>query len=150
MKTLIAAAGLAVLMAGAVPAKPAAQDWPNRPVRLIVAYPAGALTDITARVLAQELSVRLGQPFIVENKPGASGMVGAQIVAKAQPDGYTLVVAFTAEIATDQLLNRHMSYDPAKDFAPVSLLVRAPLVLAAHPSFEASTVPQLIDMAKAR
>jgi tripartite-type tricarboxylate transporter receptor subunit TctC len=127
-----------------------AQDWPNRPVRLIAPFPAGALTDITARVLAQELSVRLGQPFVVENRPGASGMIGAQIVAKAEPDGYTLLVGSAAEIALDQLLNREMSYDPAKDFAAVSLLVWTPLVLAAHPSFEASTVGQLIDMAAAR
>src|SRR5262249_43767822 len=92
-----------------------AQDWPQRPVKLVVPYPAGGGTDIVARVLAQKLGDTLGQRFIVENKSGASGMVGAQSVAKGEADGYTFLVASPAEIALNQYLFKEMTYDPLKD-----------------------------------
>jgi tripartite-type tricarboxylate transporter receptor subunit TctC len=125
-----------------------AQEWPTRPVHLIVPYSAGGGTDTVARVLAQKLSVSFGQQFVVENKPGASGMIGAAVVAKAAPDGYTLLVASPAEIALNQNLFTTMTYDPLKDFAPVTLLAWTPLVLAAHPSFPASTPQELVTLAK--
>jgi tripartite-type tricarboxylate transporter receptor subunit TctC len=113
-----------------------------------VPYPAGGGTDIIARVLGQKLSEAFGQTFIVENKPGATGMIGAQTVAKGNPDGYTFLVATSAEIALDQHLFANMAYDPAADLTPVTLLAWTPLVLVAHPGLQASTPDELIDLAR--
>lgn len=125
-----------------------ADNWPARPVHLVVPYAAGGGTDTVARILAQKLSIALGQQFIVENKPGASGMIGAAAVAKSAPDGYTLLVASPAEIALNQNLFTTMTYDPLKDFAPITLLAWTPLILAAHPDFPASTPQELVALAK--
>ncbi|HWK00502.1 MAG TPA: tripartite tricarboxylate transporter substrate binding protein [Xanthobacteraceae bacterium] len=125
-----------------------AQEWPSRSVHLIVPYAAGGGTDTVARVLAQKLSNELGQQFVVENKPGASGMIGAALVAKSAPDGYTLLVASPAEIALNQNLFPTMTYDPLKDFSPITLLAWTPLVMAAHPDFPASTPQELVALAK--
>jgi tripartite-type tricarboxylate transporter receptor subunit TctC len=127
-----------------------AQDWPQRPVRLIVPFAAGGGTDIVARVLAQRLGETFGQSFVVENKPGASGMIGAELVAKGEADGYTFLVASPAEIALNQHLYPTIAYDPLRDFAPITLLAWTPLVFAAHPSFPAATVAQLVDLARSR
>ncbi len=132
------------------PAVAAAQSWPERPVRLIVPYAAGGGTDIVARVLGQKLGEALHQPFLVENKPGASGMIGAGYVAKSDPDGYTLLVASPAEIALNQNLFPSVPYNSQHDFAPITLLAWTPLVLAAHPSFPASTLPELVTLARAQ
>ena len=102
------------------------------------------------RVLAQKLSGILGQQFIVENRPGASGMIGATVVAQSNPDGYLLLVASPAEVALNQNLFKNMTYDPAKDLTPITLLAWTPLVLAAHPSFPASTPQELIKLAQAQ
>src|SRR5262245_48811057 len=107
-----------------------AQEWPQRPVRLVVPFPAGGGADTVARVLAQKLGDALGQRFFVENKTGASGMVGAQAVAKGEADGHTFLVASAAEVAINHNLFRDMGYDPLKDLAPVTLLAWTPLVLA--------------------
>jgi len=125
-----------------------AQNWPQRPVRLIVPYAAGGGTDIVARVLAQKLGETLGQSFVVENKPGASGMLGAELVAKGDADGYTFLVASPAEIALNQYLFPRIAYNPLHDFAPITLLAWTPMAFVAHPSFPASTVSQLLDMAR--
>src|SRR5262245_6301434 len=132
------------------PAVAAAQTWPDRPVRMIVPYPAGGGTDTVARALAQRLGDVFGQRFVVENRTGASGMLGAAAVAKAGADGHTLLVASPAEIALNQNLFKDMTYDPLRDLAPVTLLAWTPLVLAAHPSFEASTPGELVKLARAR
>jgi tripartite-type tricarboxylate transporter receptor subunit TctC len=124
------------------------EDWPARPVRLVVPYPAGGGTDIIARVLGQKLGETFGQTFIVENKSGASGMIGAQAVAKGSPDGYTFLVATSAEIALDQHLFTEMAYDPLTDLTPVTLLAWTPLVLAAHPGLQAATASELIELAR--
>ena len=137
--------GLCLLLA---PAIAAAQQWPQRPVHLIVPYAAGGGTDIVARVLAQRLGETLGQNFVVENRTGASGMIGAEAVARSDPDGYTFLVASPAEIALNQNLFSHIAYDPLHDFAPITLLAWTPIVLAAHPSFAASTVPELVALAR--
>ncbi|WP_354673644.1 tripartite tricarboxylate transporter substrate binding protein [Cupriavidus alkaliphilus] len=137
-----------VLSAAAVP--PAlAQSFPARPVRLVVPYPPGGPTDIVARVVGQKLSERLGQPLVVENRPGAGGNIGAEAVARAAPDGYTLLVATTAH-AINMTLFRKPGYDTRKDFAPVSLLTRGPLVLVTAPATPAANVAELIAMARAR
>jgi tripartite-type tricarboxylate transporter receptor subunit TctC len=125
-----------------------AQQWPQRPVHLIVPYPAGGGTDTIARVLAQKLGDSFGQSFVVENKSGASGMIGAAAVAKSDPDGYLLLVASPAEIALNQNLFKNMNYDPLNDLTPITLLAWTPLVLAAHPSFAASTPQELIKLAQ--
>ncbi len=127
-----------------------AEDWPQRPVRFIVPFAAGGGTDIVARVLAQRLGDTLGQPFVVENKPGASGMIGAQAVAKGDADGHVFLIGSPAEIALNQHLFAKMSYAPETDLVPITLLAWTPLVLAAHPSLEVDTPAQLITLARAR
>ena len=132
------------------PPAASAQDWPQRPVRLVVPYPAGGGTDIVARVLAQKLGDAFGQRFVVENKTGASGMIGAQTVAKGDADGYAFLVASPAEIALNQNLFKDMTYDPLKDLTPVTLLAWTPLVIAAHPTFGASNPTELVRLARAQ
>jgi len=131
------------------PAAASAQDWPQRPVRLVVAYPAGGGTDAVARVVAQRLGDTFKQRFFVENRTGASGMIGAQVVAKGDADGYTFLVASPAEIALNQNLFADMTYDPLKDLTPITLLAWTPLILAAHPTFSPSNVTELVKLARA-
>lgn len=131
------------------PAFAAAQEWPQRPVRLVVPYAAGGGTDSVARILAQKLGDAFGQRFVVENRTGASGMIGAQAVAKGEADGYTFLVASPAEIALNQNLFKDMAYDPLKDLTPVTLLAWTPLVLAAHPTFAPSSPAELVKLARA-
>ncbi|WP_454738310.1 tripartite tricarboxylate transporter substrate binding protein [Cupriavidus necator] len=126
-----------------------AQAWPSKPLRLVVPYPPGGPTDIVARVIGQKLSDKLGQPLVVENRPGAGGNIGAEAVAKAAPDGYTLLVATTAH-AINMTLFSKPGYDTRKDFAPVSLLTRGPLVLVTAPATPAGNVAELIALAKAK
>ena len=126
-----------------------AQSFPNKPIRMVVPYPPGGPTDIVARVVGQKLSEKLGQPLVVENRPGAGGNIGAEAVAKAAPDGYTLLVATTAH-AINMTLFSKPGYDTRKDFAPVSLLTRGPLVLVTVPATPATNVAELIALAKAR
>ncbi len=123
--------------------------YPNRPVRLVVPYPPGGPTDIVARVVAAQLTESMGQPFVIENRAGAGGNIGAEAVARAAADGYTLLVATTAH-AINMSLFRNPGYDVLKDFAPVSLLTQGPLVLVAHPGLSAGSVRELVAMAKAR
>lgn len=132
------------------PASALAQEWPQRPVRLVVPYPAGGGTDIIARVLAQKIGDAMGQRFVVENKTGASGMIGAQTVARAEPDGYTFLVATAAEIVLNQGLYKDMGYDPLTDLTPITLLAWTPLVLAAHPSLEAANPAELVKLARSQ
>ncbi|WP_370639487.1 MULTISPECIES: tripartite tricarboxylate transporter substrate binding protein [Cupriavidus] len=126
-----------------------AETWPAKPIRMIVPYPPGGPTDIVARVVGQKLGERLGQPVVVENRPGAGGNIGAEAAAKAAPDGYTLLVATTAH-AINMTLFRKPGYDTRRDFAPVSLLTRGPLVLVTAPSTPARNVAELIALAKAK
>ncbi|WP_439687721.1 tripartite tricarboxylate transporter substrate binding protein [Cupriavidus oxalaticus] len=126
-----------------------AQSFPVKPIRLVVPYPPGGPTDIVARVVGQKLSDKLGQPLVVENRPGAGGNIGAEAVARAAPDGYTLLVATTAH-AINMTLFRKPGYDTRKDFAPVSLLTRGPLVLVTAPATPAGSVAELIALARTR
>jgi tripartite-type tricarboxylate transporter receptor subunit TctC len=142
----ILAIGLCLLL-GMLAAR--AQDWPQRPVRLVVPYPPGGGTDIVARVLAQKLGEAFGQRFVVENKTGAAGMIGAQTVAKGEADGYTFLVGTPNEIVLVQNLFHDIAYDPLKDLIPITLLAWTPLVLAAHPAFAASDPVELVKLARA-
>jgi len=124
------------------------QPYPARPVRLIVAFPAGGSSDIVARLLAQRLSERLGQSFVVENRPGAGGNIGTEAVAKAAPDGYTLLLASNSN-AVNATLYEKLSFDFLNDIAPVAGIVRWPNVMEVIPSVPAKTVPEFIAFAKA-
>jgi tripartite-type tricarboxylate transporter receptor subunit TctC len=149
MRSVFVCIALIVGVASAA-AQTSAQSWPDRPVRMIVPFPAGGGTDTVARVVAIKLGDALGQRFVVENRPGASGGIGAAAVAKADPDGYTLLVGSPAEIALNPSITKEMTYDPLKELVPVTLLAWTPLVLAAHPSFEASTPAELVALAKSK
>jgi tripartite-type tricarboxylate transporter receptor subunit TctC len=126
-----------------------AQAWPNRPVRLLVPFAAGAGTnDIMARLVGQHLGAGLGQPVVIENRPGAGGIAGTDIAAKAAPDGYTFLMT-NVSLVTSAYLYARLPYDPQTDFVPVTLVATAPLMLVVHPSVAASSVQELIALAKA-
>ena len=126
-----------------------AQDFPSRPIRIIVPFSSGGAVDGPARVIAQELSRRLGQQVIVENKPGAGATIGSDAVAKSAPDGYTLLLASQTNAISASLYSK-LPFNPIDDFAPISLLGREPGVLVVHPSLPVRTVQELIAYAKAR
>jgi tripartite-type tricarboxylate transporter receptor subunit TctC len=125
-----------------------AEGYPVRPVRVVVGFAAGSTTDILARLMSQWLSVRLGQQFVVENRPGAGGNVGAENVVKAAPDGYTLLMVPPA-VAANPALYEHLSFDFIRDTAPVAGVVRVPNVVEVNPSLAVKTVPELVAYAKA-
>ena len=141
------ALGLALgLAAGAA----GAEDWPGRPLRLVVPFAPGGASDLLARLLAERLAPSLGQPVIVENRPGAGATVGANAVAKAAPDGLTLLYGTPGPQIINPSLMPGLPYDPERDFAPIVSLVTAPNLLVVHPSLPVRTVPELIALAKAR
>ena len=140
---------LAAALLGLMPFFAPAQDYPRKPVRMIVPYPPGGPTDILGRIVAQNLSERLGQQVVVENKPGASGMIGADLVAKAPPDGYTLLANASIHVINPSLY-KNATYDALKDFAPVSLIAEVPLVLVVAPGLEVKSVKELIALAKSK
>ena len=127
----------------------AQSGYPNRPVKMLVGFAAGGGTDVAARIVAQKMSGILGQSVVVENVPGASGMVAAQDVAKADPDGYTLMMGSQTTYACAPNLYHKVTIDPVKDFAPIALTGASPLILVANPSFAAHTVADVIALAKA-
>lgn len=119
-------------------------SYPDKPVKLLVGYGPGGATDIIARILARHLSERWNQPVVVENKPGASGMIAANDVARASPDGYTLLLGYTPEVSINRLVFPSMRYDPIKDLTPICLAAEAPLVLAVGPKLPVKTLQELI------
>ena len=143
----IGAMCLSILSGTAIAAE---TPYPTRPVRLIVGYPPGGSTDIAARLIAQKLTPVLSQNVIVDNRSGASGMIGAGIVAKAEPDGHTLSFAASPEAAIYRALVKSPPYDSLKDFQPVTLVGRVPFMLVVHPSVAAASVKDLIALAKAK
>ena len=136
----------AMLMAGTA----AAQGWPNRAIRVIVPFPPGGGLDFFARTLAPRLQDGLGQQVVVENRSGAGGMIGADFVAKAPPDGHTLLLASSAEIAINQHLFPKIAYDSTRDFAPVSYAVHAAMLFSVHPSSPAQSLADVIALARAK
>ena len=125
-----------------------AEDYPTRPIRLIVPFAPGGGNDTVARLVGESLGKRLGQPVVIDNRPGAGGAVGAQAAAKAPADGYTLFLGGVGSHAINPNLHKDLPYDPIKDFAAVSLLASAPLILVVHPSVPAQSVQQLIALAR--
>ncbi|MEW6454573.1 MAG: tripartite tricarboxylate transporter substrate binding protein [Pseudomonadota bacterium] len=125
-------------------------NWPNRPVRLVVPFPAGASTDIITRQIAQKFSARFGQQFVVENRAGASGNLGVDAVAKAEPDGYTIGLITASTHGVSPAMGNKLPYDPINDFKPISMIGGAPYVLVMYPGLPIKTIPDLIKEAKAK
>ena len=143
-------ASLAVALAvGIVATAVSAQPYPNKPIRIVVPYTAGGPADLLVRGLGQQLSDKWGQPVVVDNKPGANEIVAAESVAKAPPDGYTLLVASDAVFTLNSSLYSKLPYDAVKDFTPITRLVTANLLLVTRPDFPASSMKEFIDYAKA-
>ena len=139
----------ALLAVMAVPALAQAPAYPTKPIRLVVPFPAGGTTDILARAVAQKLTEAWGQPVIVDNRPGAGGNIGSELVAKAAPDGYTLEMGTVGTHAINASLYAKMPYDHVKDFVPVILIAGVPNVLVVYPSVPVNSVAELIAYAKA-
>lgn len=137
-----------ILAAAAAPTAARAQSYPAKPINIVVGYSAGGGVDAVVRTIATPLGARLGQPIVVENRPGASGVIAASHAAKAPPDGYTLFGTDGGAIALNAALFSKLPYDPVADFAPVSLIIRAPLLIVAHPMFPASDLKGLVEYAK--
>ena len=127
-----------------------AQDYPAKPIRFVVGFTAGGASDITARIVGQKLTEHLGQPVVIDNRAGASGTISATIVARAPPDGYTLLAGATSILAINPGLYDKLEYDPVKDFAPVSQTVSMPQLLVVHPAVKASTLRELLTLAKSK
>src|SRR5262245_27074514 len=125
-----------------------AQSYPTRPVHLVVPYPPGGGADLLARMMGQWLSERLGQPFVIENRPGAGGNIGTEAIAKARPDGYTLLLAVSPNAINATLYDK-LNFDFIRDIAPIAGLIRVPNVMVVHPSVPAKTVSEFITYAKA-
>ena len=150
MRILVALVTASLLSLGAPGQVAHAQEYPNRPIRLIVPFTLGGNVDITARTIAPALSALLGQNIIVENRAGAGGTLGADIVAKAAPDGYTLLMGSNSTVSVAPALYTRNPYHPIKDFAPITLVAATPFVLIAHPSVPAATAAELVTLAKAQ
>lgn len=133
-----------------VPVVASAQSYPVRPIKIIVPYPPGGGNDIVVRSISQKLAENLGQPVVIENKPGGGTLIGAQEAAKSAPDGYTLFLGSVATMSINPSLYRVLPYDPATDFTPITQLVNYPLVLVANPSVPADSVAALLALAKTR
>jgi len=136
------------MLAGSLPAL--GQTYPSRPLRIVVPFPPGGGTDIGTRIVAQKLQEAWGQAVVVENKPGAAGIVGTELTARSAPDGYTFMMGNIGTHAINVSLYKKLSYDPVKDFAPVSMVADLPLLLLVHPSVPANTVKELIALAKSQ
>ena len=151
MKRLLHAAGLVLgLAAFCAPPGASAQAYPNRAVKIVVPYPPGGIGDTITRLIAQGLAEAVGQSFIIDNKPGASQIIGAEIVARSPPDGYTLFLGSVSSLAINVSSQKNLSYDPVRDFAPVSMCFFTPLYLVVNPAVPANSVKELIALARAQ
>ncbi len=150
MKSLLRGCVLlcAAVMAGVFPAW--AQNYPAKPIRLIVAAGAGGTSDVIARAIAQKLAESLGQQVVVDNRPGANGVIGTEVAAKAAPDGYSIILGSVSTHGSNPSLYSRLPYDPVRDFAPITLVGQAPYVILVQPSFPANSVKEFIGQAKAK
>lgn len=140
------AAAMLILFAGYA----AAQTYPNKPIRVVLPFPPGGGTDALARIISPKLSEGLGQSIVIDNRPGATGNIAADIVAKSAPDGYTLFMSFSTVLTANKSLYSKLPFDPIRDFAPITQLATAQFILVAHPSVPAKSVSELIALAKAK
>ncbi len=141
---------LALAVAALVTLPAAAQDYPSKPIRVIVPFAPGGNVDITARAIAPALGEALGQTVVVENRAGAGGTLGADIVAKAPPDGYSLLMGSNSTVSVAPALYPKNPYHPVRDFAPIGLAAATPFVLVAHPSVPAQSAKELVELARAK
>src|SRR5262244_2634852 len=144
----LGALACAALLAAAGPAPACAQNWPDKPIKLVISFAPGGVHDTLARVLQPKLTEALSQPIVIENRPGAGGNVAAEAVAKAAPDGHTWLLGNNSILATNQSLYRSLAYDPVKDFAPVALVAIQPNILVVNPAVPAASVRELIALAR--
>ena len=138
------------LVAALASAQAGAQAYPNRPLRFIVPFQAGGVSDAAARIVGQKLTERWGQQVIVENRPGAGGTIGTELAAKARPDGYTLLMGSSTELALNPHLYPRLAYDTTRDFAPIALIAYTPLLVVVHPSLPVKSLKDLHALAKSR
>jgi tripartite-type tricarboxylate transporter receptor subunit TctC len=150
MRRLVTILAAAISLLSLAPHAAVAQNWPQRPIRMIVPFPAGGGTDVVARMVAKSLSERLQQSIVVENRGGANGSIGLQALKQSAPDGYTLAATSDTPMTVNPWLYKDLPYDPLRDFVPVASVVRLPGMLAVHPSFPARSVGELIALAKAK
>ncbi len=150
MRTALARLAAALLACLTLAPTALAQNYPSRQIRLVVPFAAGGPAGLLARVIAQEMSNDLGQQVFVDNRPGANTIIGADVVAKAEPDGYTLLMAIDGTLVMNPFLYRKLSYDPFKDFAPITLVADVPSVIEANNSVPANNMRELIDLEKAQ
>ena len=144
------AGGICCLLLGMLPICPLAQEYPVKPVRVVVANAPGSLNDSVARVVFGKVGEALGQQFIVDNRPGAGGNIGGEVVAKSPPDGYTLINAVNTMMVVNPFLYSKIGFDPLRDFEPVTMMVKISEVLVVHPSLGVRTVPELVALGKSR
>ncbi|MCE2945833.1 MAG: Bug family tripartite tricarboxylate transporter substrate binding protein [bacterium] len=144
----LAALGFAVVLPTLLPAVAHAQAWPSRPVRLVVPFGPGGSSDITARVFSEKLADRFGQQVVVDNRPSAGGIVAAELVARANPDGYTLVVANVSPHTVTPVIFPKVNYDPVKSFSHIAFIGTVPAVLIVHPDFPAKTLADYLKIAR--
>ncbi len=143
------ALGMVAVAAAALPVAARAQaDWPNKPVRIVLGFPPGGSSDVVARQLAQHLGTALGQQFVVENRAGAGGNIGVDVIAKAAPDGYTIGLSTSGPLANNKLLYKNMPYDPVKDLTAIALVGEIPLVIAGNPAVKAGNLRELVALLK--
>ncbi len=146
-RSVLSLAGLPAASALSLPVR-AADAWPARPVRIIVPYPPGGSSDIIARSISQPLSEALGQPVIIDNRAGANGNLGADLTAKAPPDGYTIMLCDVGALSISPSVYTHLSFDPSKDLRGVTMLAYSPHLLVVHPSVPASNLKELVELSK--
>jgi tripartite-type tricarboxylate transporter receptor subunit TctC len=149
LKRLSKIALLAAALCGPLAAS-AQSDWPTKPLRMIVPFPPGGVTDIVARAVGAKLGAELGQPVVIDNKAGASGAIGAELGAKAAPDGYTLIMGNISTLAINPVTFAKLAYDPITSFDPVSMVAVQPLLIAVNPEVPAKTLAELVQLAKSR
>lgn len=140
----------AIMVAAVVSEAALAQSYPAKPVRVVIPFPPGQATDVIGRLVGQKLGESLGKQFVIENKPGANGVIGIDNVVQSAADGYTLLVTASGSLVINPSLYSKLPYDPLKDLAPIALLGLVPLVVVAHPSLPASSIPQLVALAKSK
>jgi tripartite-type tricarboxylate transporter receptor subunit TctC len=149
-RTMTVSALAAACLLSSLAATTLAQSYPTRPIRMVIPWPAGGITDVIARGVNVHLAEALGQPIVIDNRPGAGGTLGASIVAKAGADGHTLLMHDIASHCISASLYRNLPYDALKDFEPIAMVAGSPMVLIAHPSLKVRTLPELIAVAKSK
>ena len=150
VRLCVVSVAIGVLLAVNAQAAPTTSAYPTRPIRLVVPFPPGSPSDVLGRIVSQQFTQALGRPLVIDNRPGAAGVIGADTVAKAAPDGYTLLMGGTGALAINPGLRSNMPYDPLRDFSPISLFAKVPFILVVSPSIPAATVQELIAILRAR